>query len=79
MLNAGAGGRAPQMGIVTSGGHVAGSLWRSCGEGGLVEKLVLIVGGFSGQSENSCFMMQHWWCDASKNRELVDWSGVQAT
>ena len=34
MLNAGAGGHAPQMGVVTSGGHVAGSLWRSCGEGG---------------------------------------------
>ena len=33
MLNAGAGGRAPQMGIMTSGGHVAGSLWWSCGEG----------------------------------------------
>ena len=31
MLNAGAGGRALQMGVVTSGGHVAGSLWRSCG------------------------------------------------
>ena len=34
MLNAGAGGRAPQIGIVTSGEHVAGSLWQSCGEGG---------------------------------------------
>ena len=34
MLNAGAGGRAPQMGVMTSGGHVAGSLWQSCGEGG---------------------------------------------
>ena len=34
MLNAGAGGHAPQIGVVTSGMHMVGSLWQSCGEGG---------------------------------------------
>ena len=53
-------------------------MWRDlCG--GFVEKLVLAVGGFLGQSEDSCFTAQHWWCNVGKNRELVDRSGVQAT
>ena len=43
-----------------------------------MEKVVLVVGGFSGQSKDSCFTEQRWWCDAGKNRELVDWSGMQA-
>ena len=30
MFNAGAGGYAPQIGIVTLGVHMAGSLWQSC-------------------------------------------------
>ena len=33
MFNAGAGGHAPQIGVVTSGVHMAGSLWQSCGVG----------------------------------------------
>ena len=41
-----------------------------------VEKVV-VVGGFSGQSEDSCFTVKCWWC--GKNRELVDRSGAQAT
>ena len=47
--------------------------------GGLVEKVVFVIGGFSGQSEDSHFTAQHWWCHAGKNRELFDRSGVQAT
>ena len=52
-------------------------MWRDL-YGSLVEKVVLIAGGFSGQSKDSCFTAQCWWCDASKNRELIDRSGVQA-
>ena len=73
MLNAGAGGHAPQIGIVTSGVHVAGSLWQSCGEGGPCRWWHF--GTKRGQLlHNTALVMR-----CGKNRQLVDQSGVQAT
>ena len=53
-------------------------MWRDL-YGSLVEKVVLVIGGFLGQSEDSCFTVQHCWCNAGKNQELVNRSGAQAT
>ena len=51
---------------------MVGSLWRSCGEGGPCRWW--LFGTEQGQLLHGTALV----CDAGKNRELVDWSSVQA-